>query len=368
LESNLDFSINDLREFARKKQIIDKIFFNELSLKNYSQIISFMNFDETLNNLVLDIYYYIISKILRQLSRIIELYGKVSNDKSLLTRALKSSLKDNDLDEWVKIKLEELSIQRLVERQKELVIVFNANNQVFQVNGFILSRLTEKSLNNSISELRNSRSYVYDDVAPLKLKPDLVSPISYCLAYDLVKRFESFGELEMQKVEETSKKRIEWEEKKKQQRREKQEINTLNWVERKITSSLMGVIRPGINPKQFYWEEKDTKTASEYLKIHSELLGNVFNRFLEYYQFAIEKIRSFIPEMKLPNNNQLGEELREIINKSLYKRIGHNPNDDEVQKILDGERFEISTEIAKKIGTHLNRALYFRFKSKRKNS
>ncbi|GAH80263.1 unnamed protein product, partial [marine sediment metagenome] len=39
LEKTLDFSINDLREFVRKKQIIDKIFFQDLGLSNYSQII-----------------------------------------------------------------------------------------------------------------------------------------------------------------------------------------------------------------------------------------------------------------------------------------------------------------------------------------
>jgi len=90
--------------------------------------------------------------------------------------------------------------------------------------------------------------------------------------------------------------------------------------------------------------------------------------FLEYFQFAIEKIRSFIPKMKLPDNNQLREEIGEIINTSLYKRLGHNPNNEEIEDMLDGERFEISMEIAKRIGTYLNKALYYRFKNKRRNS
>jgi hypothetical protein len=130
----------------------------------------------------------------------------------------------------------------------------------------------------------------------------------------------------------------------------------------------MGVIRPGINPKQFYWEEKDTKTAAEYLKIHSELKGDTSNRFLEFLQFSIEKVQSFVPKMKLPNQAQLRQSILEIIDSTLTKRLKHNPSSDEIDNMLDGERFEISLNIAEKIGSHLNKALYFRFKSRRRNS
>ena len=76
----------------------------------------------------------------------------------------------------------------------------NAVNQVFLINGFILSRLTNKSLTESISELKNKNSYVYSDIVPLKLKADLVSPISYCIAFDLIKRFENYAAIEKSKV------------------------------------------------------------------------------------------------------------------------------------------------------------------------
>ncbi|GAI60285.1 unnamed protein product, partial [marine sediment metagenome] len=117
LEKKLNFSINDLREFVRKKQIIDKIFFKDLGLSNYSQIILLNDFDKILNNLVKDLFYFILSKILRQLSRIIELYGIVSNDKALFISALKRAGKPIDIEDWAQIKLEELSIERLIKRQ-----------------------------------------------------------------------------------------------------------------------------------------------------------------------------------------------------------------------------------------------------------
>jgi len=271
LEERLGCSINDLREFMRKKQIIDKIFFQELKMSNYSQILLVIDFEEIINSLVRDTFFYILSKIIRQLGRIIESYHKVSNDKTLFLLALKKMDGVLDTEEWVKIKLEELIIQRLINRQKEFVIIFNASNQIFLVNGFILSRMTDKTLKDSISELRDMNSLVYDEIVPLKLKPDLISPVSYCIAYDLVKRFEKIEHLRILEVE----KIIESERKVKEEKhklvREKQEESTLNWIERRITSSLMRINSPGINPNQLYWQEKDTKIATDNLKLHSEL-------------------------------------------------------------------------------------------------
>ncbi|MHA1455844.1 MAG: hypothetical protein ACTSR5_07650 [Promethearchaeota archaeon] len=270
LEERLGFTINDLREFVRKKQIIEKVFFHDLNLSNYSQIILILNFDEFFNNIVKDIYLYILSKILRQYSRIIELYNKVTNDKGLYLLALTKIEGTLESEEWVNIKFEELIINRIMKRQEELVIVFSARNQVFLVNGFILSLLLNKSLKECISELKTQPSNIFGDVTQLSLKADLISPVSYCLAYDLVKRFEKFNEKGKSKVIEV----IENVEKKKQEKRriirEKQEESTFNWIERRITSANMGISRPGINPNQFYWQEKDTKILTESIKIHSE--------------------------------------------------------------------------------------------------
>ncbi|GAJ22100.1 unnamed protein product, partial [marine sediment metagenome] len=106
-------------------------------------------------------------------------------------------------------------INRIMKRQEELVIVFSARNQVFLVNGFILSLLLNKSLKESILELKTQPSNIFGDVTQLSLKADLISPVSYCLAYDLVKRFEIFNEKGKSKVIEV----IENVEKKKQEKR-----------------------------------------------------------------------------------------------------------------------------------------------------
>ena len=363
LEKKTGINVNNLREFARKKQTVDKIFFQGLGLSNYSQIIVLLNYDEILSNIVTDLFYNFLSKILRQLSRIIELYGILSNDKAIYSRALKVVTENNGFEDWVQVKLEELSIERTMKRQNELVVVFNAVNQVFLINGFILSRLKNISLKESITELKSQESYVYKGISPLKLKADLVSPVSYCIAYDLIKRFEKLGELEKVKIENLNveKKKIE-DDKKKEIIKLRQE-NTFNWVERKITSNIMSINR-GLNPRQFYWSEKDTKTLTEQIQLHSRLEGNSSSRFCEFYLFAIEKIRSFVPEINLPNKEQIEQEIATIINELLSERLNHPPNPKEIKEMLEGDRYTISNMIATKIGKFLDKALYFKFKKK----
>ena len=366
LEKKTGFSINNLREFVRKKQIIDKIFFHDLELSNYSQIILLINYDEIFTNLVTDLFYNILAKVLRQLSRIIELYGIVSNDKAIFSPALKRAVQTKDAEDWSQIKLEELSIKRLMKRQKELVVVFNAINQVFLVNGFILSRLTNKSLKESMFELKNKESYVYKDILPLKLKADLVSPISYCIAYDLIKRFENYGDTEKIKVINASLEKQKKDDDKKKEFHKAQQENPFNWIERKITSSMMGINRPGMNPNQFYWEDKDTKIATEQIKIHSGLTDDPFSNFCEFYYFAVEKIKSHIEDMKLPTREVIEIEVSSFINEVLSERLKHAPNPQEIRDILEGERYKIAKKIALKIGMVLDKALYIKFKQKRK--
>ena len=367
LEERLGFTINDLREFVRKKQIVEKVFFHDLNLSNYSQIILLLNFDDFFNNIVKDIYLHILSKILRQYSRIIELYDKVTNDKGLFLLALTKIEGTLESEEWVNIKFEELIINRMMKRQEELVIVFNAKNQVFLVNGFILSLLLNRSLKECISELKTKPSYIFSDVTPLSLKADIISPVSYCLAYDLVKRFEKFNEKGKSKVI----KLIEDVEKEKKEKRriirEKQEENTFNWIERRITSAIRGISRPGINPNQFYWQEKDTKTLAESIKIHSDSDPNPEIKFLEFYKDSINLMKRLEPDYKLPDDEEIKNNVSQIIKDVLYERLKHDPSLEEIKNMVDGERFEIATRISTKIGKYLDKLLYFKFKKKRKN-
>jgi len=352
-------SLND----NRKKSVVDKVFIDELKLKNYSHILFLLEFDDIINKITKDIFFYILSKILRQLSRIIESYFKVSNDKSLFLLALKKIFETTKSEEWVKIKLEELIIERILKRQEELVIIFNAINQPFLVNGFILGRLMNISLKEGIQELRDKNSLIYKDIASLKLKSDLISPISYCIGYDIIQRLEKFEEsrkIEVEKIIEAKKKE---KEKKSKKFREEQQLSTLNWIESRITGSLMRINSPGINPNQLYWQEKDTKAATENIKIHSELKGDPIDLIFQYFNFAVEKIKTFNPDINLPDIVKIESIINEISQKVLAKRI---KSLEEKATLLDSERYEIASQIAQIIGRLLDKALYSKFKNSKK--
>ncbi|MFX1241701.1 MAG: hypothetical protein ACFFA7_10690 [Promethearchaeota archaeon] len=365
LEEKTRININNLRQYIRKKQAIDKVFLGELKLKNYSHILFVLEFEEILNRITKDIFFYILSKILRQLSRIIEVYSKVSNDRSLYLLAIKKIDGTTESEEWIKVKLEELIIKRLNKRQEELVTVLNANNQPFLVNGFIFARITESSLKEAMSELRNNPSLLYQDVVNLKLKSDIISPISYCIGYDIIKRFENSEANRKAEVERIIETKEKIKEEKAKKIREVQEISTLNWIERRITSSLMRITSPGINPNQLYWQEKDTKIATDNIKLHSELKGEPVELISEFFNFAMEKIKSFEPEIKLPDYEKSIEIVNEIIEKTLVKRLKVTPSPEQKKNLLDGERYEIGNQIAVKIGKFLDKALYTKFKSKK---
>jgi hypothetical protein len=364
-EEKTGININNLRQYIRKKQVIDKVFLGQLKLKNYSHILFILEFEDILNRIVKDIFFYILSKILRQLSRLIEVYSKVSNDRSLYLLALKKIDNTTDSEEWVKIKLEELIIKRLNRRQEELVIVFNANNQPFLVNGFVLARIMESSLKEAISELRDNASLIYQDVAKLKLKSDIISPISYCIGYDIIKRFENFEISRKAEVERIIESKEKIKEEKAKKIREVQEISTLNWIERRITSSLMRINSPGINPNQLYWQEKDTKIATDNIKLHSELKGEPIELISEFFNFALEKIKNFAPSIKLPDPGKIKELVTDIAEKTLIKRLKIVPTAEQKKDLLDGERYEIGNQVAVKIGKFLDKALYTKFKSNR---
>lgn len=355
----------ELQQFMRKKELIDKVFLEDLELRDYSQVLLLLNFEGILDKLVKEIFFYVFSKVFRPLGRIIELYSKVSNNKALFLLALKKMHGTTDSEEWVFIKLEELLIKRIVKMQEELVVILNSRNQPFLINGFIYARLTDSALKESIKKLKEEPSPIYKNITPIKLDPDLISPVSYCLAFDLIKRFETFEENRKQEVQ----KIIDSKEKEKEEKiktlRKKQEGSTLNWIERRITSSLIGINNPGFNPNQLYWQEKDTKTASDNLKLHSELEGDAVELFSQYFNFAIEKIQKFAPDLQFPDSEKITSVVSNITNKVLEERMGAPPTPEDINNMIEGERFEIAGQIAKRIGKILDKTLYTKFKQKR---
>ncbi|MHA1478371.1 MAG: hypothetical protein ACTSPU_09255, partial [Promethearchaeota archaeon] len=205
------------------------------------------------------------------------------------------------------------------------------------------------------------------DILPLKLKADLVSPISYCIAYDLIKRFEHYGESEKIKVLSANVDKQRKEDDNREEFRRVQQENPFNWIETKITSTLMGINRPGMNPNHFYWGKEDTKIATEQIKMHSGLNGDPFNSFCKFYCFAVEKIRSHVENMNLPISEEIKHEVSAYINDILSERLNRIPNSQEVRDMIEGEKYKVAKKIALKIGSLLDKALYIKFRNRRNN-
>jgi len=367
IEERIDYSYFELKDLMRKKEIIERVFFDELNLTNYSEILFMLKFEKVLSDLVKDIFFQFLSKILRQLGRIIESYLRISNEKALFLLALKKIQGTTESEDWVRIKIEELVIKRIIKRQKELVDIFDAENKPFLINGFILARLTETSLKNAKKNLKNESSPIYEGIKDLKLRKELISPISYCLGFDLIKRLKKHNEQRREAIEEVKREKEREREEKKKEVRKKQEVSTLNWIERRITYSLMRVKSQGINPNQLYWKEKDNKTATDNIKLHSELDGNIIDLISEYFLFSIDKINSMTSDvqLRLPSEEKVRIFVENTVENTLRERLGHNPNSEEIENMLEGEKYEIAQKIAKKIGKFLDKAIYTMFKADR---
>ncbi|MBN1800721.1 MAG: hypothetical protein JW891_04400 [Candidatus Lokiarchaeota archaeon] len=355
----------NVENLNQKKTIIDRIFFTGMGLIDYSHILLLLNFEDILNNIVREIFYYIFSKIFRPLGRIIELYTKISNERSLFLLALKKMNTFKEQEEWLFIKLEELLIKRIINLQNELVLILNSSNKPFLINGFILARLTESTLRSNIKKLKEEPSFFYKNFALLKLDPEKIFPVSYCISFDIIKRFEEFESNRAVAIQ----KRLELKEMQKQKKikefRLEQKTSTLNWIERRITSTLININKPGFNPTQFYWQEKDIKTATEHIKNHSELQGDSIDLFCQYFSFAIEKIKNFAPNQNLPDDEKIKFIVKSIAENVLTKRLGSSQQDN---ILIDGDKYEIASSIAIRIGKLFDKILYTKFKEKRKTT
>ena len=76
-----------------------------------------------------------------------------------------------------------------------------------------------------------------------------------------------------------------------------EDTHTLDWVERRITSSTMRITSRGITPTTLYWsKEKDGKACSENMKNHTQLgTKSSVELFTDFYYFALSCIKKQWP-------------------------------------------------------------------------
>ncbi|OLS16103.1 MAG: hypothetical protein RBG13Loki_0273 [Promethearchaeota archaeon CR_4] len=388
---NVKVSQEDVRKLLKKTQIVKEKFLPSSNMANIDELILCLAKGNILENLAKDVYFNLIGDICRQLGRVLEMYLKIKDDKSKFLLALKRIFETETVatEDWVAVKLEELIIERLVRRQKELQNLLGTNNDPYLVNGFIFARLVDKSLKDAIQTFDKEDSPLYADIAAAKLPKELLSPISYVLSFDVLKRFQSHERRRKLKVEEAFDRKEEKQEKFKREMREKQDVSTFDWIERKISTSLMRVSSKGINPSQLYWTDKDTRMVSDAIKHHSEMknfkicpkcgielpakeqcsdgtpakIANVVELFTNFYLFAMKKIQTLWPKMRVPEYEEV---LKTIILEDamdiLGSRLGKVARLEDLETILEGDRVELSQRITKRIGKILDNAVYKKFR------
>jgi hypothetical protein len=391
-ESKIEF--DDVQKLYQKKMIIKLTFGKKYPVRWLNGYIMLNEIAEIYQNLGHFLYYQIMARICRQTARIMESFEKLKEDKNLYLLGLKRILDSGETDRWVLIKIEELMIERLMKRQEELAIVFNAENLPFLVNAFIWARLNDLTTQECITMLTKDPSPIYEGIGEYPLPADMVSPVSYIIAFDLLQRMKITQELKKMKVEQRQELKDNALEQKKQELKKAQELNTLNFIEKKITSTIMIIKNGEMNPTALYWSEKDQKMAAENIKLHSELKGrsicrqcfkdttdgpckehnsasvpaNTFDLLCQFYAFSLQKISELWPKLKVPEAGEIREEVRMWLSEASQRRLHREFQEKDAEQIIEGERVEAAKKIAQSVGEYLDKALYKKFKDTSKKS
>ncbi|MHA1519331.1 MAG: hypothetical protein ACTSRK_04030 [Promethearchaeota archaeon] len=360
-------------------------------LSNYSLLYDIDMINTKIGN---KIYFTLFAKICVQIARIYESFAKVKDDKGIILLGLKRIFDSTEEEDWIRVKIEELIIQRLLNRQEEIAFVLDAQNQSFFVNSFIYARLFDTTLNRARKIFQEEPAQFYADVAEIKLPAEKLSPVSYIFAYEILERFK-LSRLKIrddrEKVHENNE---ESEKKKKEKFKSEQQLSTLNWIERKITTSLVSISAVTVNPTSFYWSEKDSKMALEGLLIHaklgsrqicdecgvdatttpcvnhpsSNLDASPLDLTAQFYSFTLNRIHHLWPKIKIPTFSELRDEIRGYMQEEMEERLNLQVTREISKKILDGELRDVGFKVVKRIGKYLDKAIYKKFKANlRKN-
>jgi len=367
IANEIHWNLEDLYKFYRKKKIIQIKLIESNLVSSYYSLLTFFDFENMINNLVKEIFFYLFSNFTLQISRILETYLKLKEDIGILLLGLKKIKSSLGIEQdWVIVKIEELMIERIMKRQKELSLIFNAENNPFLVNGFILARYTDSTLNNCQKLIKDEPSFIYKGIKNLSLPSDMVSPVSYCIAYDIFERYKFYQEQTLMKVEKTSLEEKLKIDKQKEEIFESQKENTLNWIEKKITSSIMRISSKGINPTTLYWSEKDTQSCRDNILLHIKTKGSILMGLIDFYSFTLKKMKELWPETKIQDENSIRNEIIQICVKIISKRL--KKTEQEIDEniintsIIEGEQISIAEELAKSICQKLDKILYKKFK------
>ncbi|MHA1796809.1 MAG: hypothetical protein ACTSVY_00035 [Candidatus Helarchaeota archaeon] len=362
--------IKQLLEFEKKlnKEILTPFEFNGVS-----QLRLTLSLEKVLDKLEKDLFYSNFKNFLHFFSRIIELYQKIKKDKEIFLMAFKriSDLKNSE--KWIRVKLEDLIIEKIMKRQNEIQELSLKYDPLY-INSLIYARLTDESLDSAKKQLSSTKSPIFKQVLPIALKYENIPPVSYATSYDILMRIEDAYFERKKKKEKKIKKQKERDESKSTI----QDIDTYSWIEKRISMALMRMGK--VDPTDLYWNEKDSEKLSKMILLHTKIkenklicsvdgeyveqqcsnhpsaqiiTGGVIENIACLYKFAVQRIKDieYSRILEIVKNEAL-----DILNKR-----GKN----EIDKLVEGEIQELGKRMGEKLGKILNNKLYKAFRKKK---
>lgn len=387
--------INIIKQIYMKNLIISSIIQPKYpiggNLSNYALLFNIDKINDTLAN---QIFFNLFAKVCVQIARIYENFVKIKQDKGIILLGLKRIFDSKQEEDWIRVKIEELIIQRLMARQKEVSFIFDVLNDSFFVNSFIYARLFDTTLSKAQKIFENEPAYFYKEVADIPLKKENLSPVSYIFAYEILERFKQFRITIRNQREEKKVERDKREQDKKNKISQEQQLNTLNWIEKRITGALISISAISVNPTSVYWSEKDSKMAVESLITHTNLGSRKIcvecgtdattnpclthptasidatplDLATQFYHFALTRIQEQWKKLTIPSFQDLFLEIRDLMTSETQNRLNAPMTRERSHEILDGEMREVASQVVERIGKQLDKVIYKKFKANLKKN
>ncbi|MEM3568437.1 MAG: hypothetical protein QXI20_02735 [Candidatus Jordarchaeales archaeon] len=244
-----------LEDEARLRRILEATGFSEISILRAT-----VEAEMVLEEMVKQIMSKLFFECMGHASRVVELYNRAKKDGERFKMLFK--VINDEEDENIRCVKEELLIELLLQRQKEMCEVFPKLNAE-KICGFIWARQTNRTLNEALEEIKGTPSPLFLGVAGAKLNLGSMPPVSYSAAYDLSQRYLEFNRMQLEVVQEAREKEAEAKEIAKREIYER--IDPTGLLERKITIALRAPT--GIEKAELEWSEKDTRKLEAMSKI-----------------------------------------------------------------------------------------------------
>ncbi|NVM04421.1 MAG: hypothetical protein HWN67_19010 [Candidatus Helarchaeota archaeon] len=372
-------SPESLKSLIEKNKMLKQII-KDTDIRDIEQIRLSLKMDNILKEISRDIFYTLITNFLRSISRVVEQYQKIKKDKEIFLIALNRIFDLKSSENWIKVKVEDLIIKKIMDRQKEILDLVE-NKDPFFINGFIWARLSDKTIKKALEELKQTNSPVYEYVKPLPLSFDNIPPISYATAYDMCIRIEN--SLQKKRLESEKRKAKETVMKTVKTKQAFKDADTYGWLEKRINMSIMRIGK--IQPSQLYWKDQDSDKLSKIILLHTQVKrgqaicpecgekvdlekcdihgpctpksASIIDTLAKFYSFSMDKLKKI--DFKSAKNFVL-----QTASPILKTRLGHEPTTEEYEKLLEGEILELGKLLGDDIGKKLNKVLYKTWRKK----